>query len=214
MNSFTVIRSVLLVCTVYFAFIVNNSFSQLFTSQLLLSSLLLSIIIADLLSSGYKVVYGNSPGFSFFAVVSILLFVFLPLYPVFINYLIIFTSLLLYNYLISFAGLFFEVQDQLYPLRTSHVSSNNNFTLFEIKGILFTTYRIEYNHPLFFISDFDKRSFMDIIKNNKGIIYTSDGPVLKFGLAGRDIKFLSTEKDNLYKIISDIEKITVNLHIE
>ena len=214
MNSFTVLRSILLVCTMYVAFIVNNSFSQFFTSQLLLSSLLLSIIVADLLSSGYKVVYGNPPGFTFFTGVSVLLFVFFPLYPVFSNYLIIFASLLLYTYVVSFVGLFFEVQDQLHPLRTSHVSRNENFTLFEIKGLVFTTYRIEYHHPLFFISDFDKRSFMDIIKNNEGIVYTSDGPGLKFGLSGRDIKFLSTKKDNLYKIISDIEKITVNLHIE
>lgn len=214
MNVFTVMRSFFLVCTIYIAFIVNNSFSQFFISQILLSSLLLSIILADLFSTCYKVVYENPSGFSFFLCTSTLLFFLFILYPVFINYLILFASLLIFYYFTSYLGSFFEIQDQLQPLKNSSVSYKDNFQLFEIKGLLFTYYKLEYSHQLYFISDFDKRSFMDIIKNNKGIVYTSDGPGITFGLTGRDLKFLNTEKEKLYKIMSDIEKITVNLHIE
>ena len=214
MNGFTIIRSFFLVCTIYLAFIVNNSFSQLFTSQVVLSSLLLSFLLADLLSSGYKVVYENSPRFSFFTGVSILAFFLVLFYPVFLNYLVFFACLDIYNYMVSFLAIIFAVQDRLNPDFVSHVSGNDNWKLFEKRGLLFTSYRLEYSSPLFFISDFDKRSLYDIIKNNNATVYTSELPILRIGLFGKDLKFLSTSKNNLFKIASDIEKITVNLNIE
>ena len=213
-STFIIIRSILLVFTVYIAFILNNSFAQYFTSQVLVTGFLLTFILADLFSFGYKILFSNPPGSKLFIFFLVLAPGLIFDFPILINNFIIITSILLYIYCISFLANFFSIEDQMGDYNFDTVHTNKYISIHERKGLLYSTYILIYNHPLLFLSTDDAQHFIDFLRTSQGSTSLSFSSNCSFMLSAKGLRFSSHTRDILFQTACDLEKIALNLLIK
>ncbi len=214
MNIFVTVRSILLVIVLYFAFIINNSLSQIFQNDKLLYMLLLSIILAELLSYSYKLVFSQTVETIIFIVCWIISLLSLLIFPFLLNYFIIFIALLLYTFIISLISVYFTIEDWSDICWTSCDSIDSNFRLSEKRGLIYSYYTIDFYLPLGFLSLEDKRNYYDLIRNNEATVSYSLTHECHFSFHAKGCKFFSGTKLKLLDLENDINQISKNMAIE
>lgn len=214
MNLITIIKSLSLVIIIYCSLILNNSLSSIFLGYIFLTSLLLSFIVADLLSNGYKFLFSNSPGSMYFVCIFFICFLFSLKNAILIENFLIFFGLYFYIYFCSFLNKISSLDDQLVINELSECEMNENFVIYENKGIFFNEVRIEYTNSLGFMTYADKKNFFDLIKNNNGYLSFNEGVYINFYVKSKGLRFFSQTKYKLIKNVEDIHNILMNLLIE
>ena len=210
MNLFVALRSVLLILAIYVGLILNNAFQQYFTNQVMLSTIVLCLVLTELLSYAYRLVFTNPPGQSFYLYcLCFCLFAILS-FPVLLEYVILFSFIVLYLMGITFLSTYSTISDQLQAVLSVNGSTNPDFFLYEKKGLIFSHYFLEYRRPLSFVSLDDKRNFFDLLKNKKGFCMLSESYGATFTLSDRGLRFLPSTKRKLIRIGNDLEKMTLN----
>lgn len=214
MHKFIVLRSILLILILYIAFIINNSLAQIFQSNRLLYILLLSVILAELFSYLYTLIFSQSHDLFVFGVNEIGALFSLTLFPFILNYFIIFVALLFYSFLISLISVYFSIEDRSDICWSSDDLTNSNFRLSEKKGLFYSYYTIDLYLPLGFLSLEDKRNYYDLIKNNEAIIEYSLTHDCNFSFHAKGCKFFSTTRLRILALANDIEQLSKNMAIE
>ena len=212
MNSFVTIKSILLVFTLYFSFIFNNSFVQFLQSQVLLSTFLLIFVIAELISFGYKFVFSHGSELQVYSA-NLLLSVLLLLYfPFLLDYFFVFVALFLYEFFINFLSPYFTVEDFSSTLWSSHDKTEAYIYVAEERGLFYSYYSLRLQLPLSFLSLDDKRQCFDLIRNNDGTLDYSVSHGYYFSFYARGCKFFATTRNRVISLALDIAKMNNNFN--
>ena len=214
MNFFTFFKSVYFVLLIYFSFILNNSLSSVFTSDLLIASLITSLLLADLATSAYKLVFSNTPGLVFFLTSWIIASMGTFVFSFLSQNLIIIFALFFYTYSSMFLSRFSAIDDQIIQVFSSIDTIYKNFVIHEQRGILFTHYTVNYSNHLAFMSNADRNNFFELIKNLHGVISYNHDVSINFSLHKKGLRFFPSTKNELLYDINDIDNMLLNLLIE
>ena len=211
MNVFVVIRSILLIFTLYIGLILNNAFQQYFTNQVFISTLMLCLVLTELVSYAYKIVLENPPGLSVYVFMLALSLVTIMTFPFLLLYVLLLSVLVLYLMSVTFFSTFFTISDQMQISFKACGSENPNFHLYEKKGLIFSNYFLVYDRSLTFLSPEDKRNFFDLLRSHNGLFQYNSSTAVSFTLLAKGFRFSPFTKNNLIRAGNDLEKMTLNI---
>ena len=187
----------------------------MFTSDTLFFTFLLSFILAELLVSGYKLIFSNQPEPLFYICSLLLSFIASIIFPIFQQNIIVLAGLVFYSNISSYLSQFFLLEDQLEIFSSSKYIKRQNWFLYTKRGLFFNQYEIHYSTTLGFMTHFDKHNLFDIIKNHKGSIIFNDEVSISFNLKAVTFKLISqAKKEGLIETTQDIDNIIHNILID
>ena len=185
--------------------------SSIFTSDPVLYSLIACFIVAELLSNVYRLIYSNSLSLVFY-LASVVLGLFASLtFPIILQNLVILIGLVIFTIISSFLALIAPLDEQIIPEQESFTRLTEDFPVTTQKGFLFNRYYITYSPQISFITNLDKRSMFDVIKNNIGSIVISNKASTSFTFTTTELKFFNNKKFKLLSKVRDLDNIIHNL---